>query len=55
VSRRIVWSVDWFWLLLLWPLLLVEALLKVCVWIVVNVPVLTVRFYRWALGWKESK
>jgi hypothetical protein len=57
MASRIVWSVDWPWLLVLWPVLVLKAL----VWLVVTAPVVvvrwTIRFYRWSLDWrvKESR
>lgn len=55
MGRRFVWSVDWPWLLVLWPVLLLEALIKWGVWTFTATVRFTIWFYRWLFVPKESR
>lgn len=53
--RRFVWSVDWPWLLVLWPVLLVKGLFYFVGWSLGATVKATVWFYRWAFTGRSRR
>ena len=51
MSPRVVWAVDWPWLLVLWPVLVLKGLIVLMVW-AFKFPFTALS---WALGLRRSR